>query len=243
MKIGLQQKKYLNQMKKKDKILVFAAHPDDEVLGCGGTIAKLSKKYQIFIICMTNGIDAREYKAIERKKLILERQKAAKIAAKILKCKNIYFLDFPDNQMDTVPLLRIVKQVENFIFKIKPKIIFTHRADDLNIDHEITNRAVVTATRPEKKSKVDLTLFFDIPSSTEWNMNGKKKHIEPQGNWYEDTTKTFSIKLKAIKAYKSELRSNPHPRSLKGIKSFDGWRGSIIGKNYAESFLLGRYIK
>jgi LmbE family N-acetylglucosaminyl deacetylase len=230
-------------MKKKDKILVFAAHPDDEVLGCGGTIAKLSKQYEISIICMTNGVDARKHDEIVSKKLVLERQKAAKISSKILKCKNIFFLDFPDNQMDSVPLLKIVKQVESFIAKIKPKIIFTHRIDDLNIDHEITNRAVVTATRPEKKNKVDLTLFFDIPSSTEWNMNGKKKNIVPQGNWYEDTTNTFSLKIKAIKAYKSELRNSPHPRSLKGIKSFDSWRGSIVGKNYAESFLVGRYIK
>tara|TARA_Y100000741_G_C18240173_1_gene553344 strand:- start:635 stop:1330 length:696 start_codon:yes stop_codon:yes gene_type:complete len=229
--------------RKKDKILVFAAHPDDEVLGCGGTIAKLSKQNQIFVVCMTNGVDARKHSEIERKKLVLERQKAAKTSAKILKCQNIFFLDFPDNKMDSVPLLKIVKKVEAFIVKIKPKIIFTHRSDDLNIDHEITNRAVVTATRPEKKSKVNLTLFFDIPSSTEWNMNGKKKNIVPQGNWYEDITNTFSIKLKALKAYKSELRKSPHPRSLKGIRSFDSWRGSIVGKNYAESFLVGRYIK
>ena len=192
---------------------------------------------------MTNGVDARKHSEIERKKLVLERQKAAKTSAKILKCQNIFFLDFPDNKMDSVPLLKIVKKVEAFIVKIKPKIIFTHRSDDLNIDHEITNRAVVTATRPEKKSKVNLTLFFDIPSSTEWNMNGKKKNIVPQGNWYEDITNTFSIKLKALKAYKSELRKSPHPRSLKGIRSFDSWRGSIVGKNYAESFLVGRYIK
>ena len=162
-------------MKKKDSILVFAAHPDDEVLGCGGTIAKLSKNHKIYIVCMTNGVDARKYDQKKRNRLIFERQKAAINSTKILKCKNIFFLDFPDNQMDTVPLLEIIKKVESFISKIKPKIIFTHRSDDLNIDHEITNRAVVTATRPEKKNKVELTLFFEIPSSTEWNLKKKKK--------------------------------------------------------------------
>ena len=138
-------------MVKKKNILVFAAHPDDEVLGCGGTISKLSKNYNINVVFFTDGVGSRP---LSKKKLLIEikkRKKSAYKAAKILGFKIIDFLNFPDNQLDSLPLLKITKIIEKFINQLKPMIVFTHREDDLNIDHQIISRALITATRPQKK--------------------------------------------------------------------------------------------
>ena len=126
-----------------NKILVIAAHPDDEVLGCGGTLIKYSKMdYEIKIVFMTNGVSSRSK---IKKNEILKRKKAAIKACKILGANKPKFFNFKDNQMDSVPLLKIVKVIEKEIYLFKPSIIFTHFNGDLNIDHEITSRATLTA--------------------------------------------------------------------------------------------------
>lgn len=219
-------------------IIIFAAHPDDEVLGCGGTIAKFSKLgFKIYSVFFSDGETARNVKNITKK--INNRIKAAKKSCKILGIKKVFFHNFPDNQMDKVPLLRVTKLVESYINKFKPEIIFTHFNEDLNIDHQIVSKATITACRPKKNNSVKKLLFFEIPSSTEWQIKSKKNStFNP--NWFEDISTTKNKKLNALKAYGSEIPPWPHPRSLKSIKALMQWRGSTSGFKAAEAFMLGR---
>ncbi len=223
---------------KNKKILVIAAHPDDELLGCGGSLAKLSKQgCNIFALFFTDGVSSRDK---NNKIEISKRQKNSLKSLKILGVKYSKFLTFPDNSLDKVPLINIVKEIEVVIKKFRPSVIFTHSNVDLNIDHEIISRAVVTATRPKPKFCVKKIFLFETLSSTEWNFNLKKKSFNP--NFFIDISKTIDIKIRSAKAYKGEITSWPHPRSLNGIKNLAKYRGQSVGVKYAEAFYLLREI-
>jgi len=225
----------------KNKILVISAHPDDEILGCGGTVAKLVQKgYGVSTLILGEGITSRDDRRDRKKreKEIIELQKQSKLANKILGVKESFFSEFPDNRFDTVPLLDIVKVIEKIKNQIKPEIIFTHYKNDLNIDHRITYNAVITATRPVVGEHVKEVYSFETLSSTEWNF--------PLGfspNTFFDISETIDVKLKAFKEYKAELREYPHPRSLEGLKINAEYWGIKIGVKYAEVFRSVRIIR
>tara|TARA_B100002019_G_scaffold287817_1_gene300413 strand:- start:1904 stop:2590 length:687 start_codon:yes stop_codon:yes gene_type:complete len=221
---------------KKNKILIVAAHPDDEILGCGGTILKFKKTHNIKIIFMTNGVSARG----KNKKEIILRRKACINLYKYLKLEKPVFFNFPDNKMDSVPLLKIVKKLEKIIDKEQPEIIFTHYSECLNIDHKITSQAVMTACRPLKNCSVKKILSFEILSSTEW-AKFKNKTFEP--NYFIDVSSTIKGKLKAMKFYRRELKKYPHSRSLVAIKSLASFRGVSCGVEFAEGFYLNRFVE
>lgn len=223
------------------KILVVAAHPDDEVLGCGGTIKKFTKNgARVKILFLSDGETSRKIDSKKKNKIILLRKKSAIKAANILKAETPIFLNYPDNQLDKFPLLKYVKDIEKIISDFKPDLIFTHSHSDINIDHKIANNAVITATRPIKKKIVKAILFFETPSSTEWNFTNDKKFFRP--NLFFDINNFVKFKIKALKQYKSELRKWPHPRSLKAINIILKKNGSIVGCDYAEAFQVGRII-
>lgn len=221
---------------KKNKILIVAAHPDDEILGCGGTILKLRKNSEINVIFMTDGTSARG-KNIKEKK---QRRSNCEKLFKYLKINKPLFFNFPDNQMDKIPLLKIIQKIELLIKKIKPDTIFTHYSECLNIDHRITCQAVLTACRPIKKNPVKKILSFEILSSTEWSKI-KNKSFEP--NYFMDISKEFKNKISALKFYKKELRKYPHSRSIKGVETLARFRGISCGVNYAEGFYLNRLVE
>ena len=221
-------------------ILVVAAHPDDEILGCGATIAKFAKQgSKVNILIVSEGITSRDkFRDIKKRhNQILKLRKSAKISAKKIGAKSINFLSFPDNRLDNVPLLEIIKNIESFIFKFKPDTIFTHSSHDLNIDHLITNKATLTACRPIPNSSIKKILTFEILSSTEYNPNSKFKP-----NYFVDIDKFLKKKINSLKEYKSEMRGWPHPRSIKSVKNLAEYRGSNIGIKYAEAFELLRHI-
>jgi LmbE family N-acetylglucosaminyl deacetylase len=225
----------------KNKILIVSAHPDDEVLGCGGTVARLVKEgYQAYTLILGEGITSRDEKR-DRAKRETEIQKLkdqAKKANKIIGVEEVFMYDFPDNRFDTVPLLDIVKVIEKIKNDIKPDIIFTHYVKDLNIDHQITYKAVITATRPVVGEPVKEIYSFEVPSSTEWNFP-----LSFSPDVFFDISETMDIKIKALEEYKTELREYPHPRSLEGIKiNAQSW-GLKIGVKYAEVFKCIRVIK
>ena len=232
-KIYMPKLKY--QKKNKEKILIIAAHPDDEMIGCGGTIIKLKDNYEINVIFMTDGTSARGKNKREKEL----RKKACLKLFKFLNLNKPLFMNFPDNKMDTIPLLKIIQKLEKIIYKINPKIIFTHYSECLNIDHKITSRAVMTACRPLKKCSVKKILSFEVLSSTEWG-KFKKTNFEP--NYYIDISNELKKKISALKFYKKELRSFPHSRSLKAIEALAVYRGVSCGAKYAEGFYLNRAI-
>ena len=160
------------------KILVIASHPDDELLGCGGTLLHYKRSgHKIKIIFLSDGESSRPSKKSNIKKLILKRANQAELICQKCKFLKPVFGNLPDNRLDTVPFLSIVKLIEKEIKNFKPEIIFTHFENDLNIDHQLTFKAVITATRPLSKSFVKTILSFEIPSSTDFNFTKNNKKI------------------------------------------------------------------
>jgi LmbE family N-acetylglucosaminyl deacetylase len=224
----------------KKNILVVAAHPDDDAFGCSGTLSKLAlQKNNIFAVYFTDGVSARQ-KQKDIKKNIFDRKNNSEKAAKIIGIKKCIFYSYPDNKLDTVPLLEITQKIEQEILKIKPDIIFTHFENDLNVDHQIINKAVKTATRPKPNFSVREIFLFETLSSTEWQFSNKKKTFNP--NYFVDISKTIKKKIKAVKAYKKEFFKWPHPRSVKGVKTLASYRGQIVGLKFAEAFEVLRII-
>jgi N-acetylglucosamine malate deacetylase 1 len=221
----------------KRKILVIAAHPDDEVLGCGGTIAKHKKNGDhVSVLIMADGVNSREEKF--QNESILARRTCAQKANNLLEVDELVFMSFPDNQMDTLPLLEIIKSIEIEIDRLAPDTVYTHSLSDLNIDHQVVHNATITACRPLPDQSVNQLLFFEIPSSTEWKISSSNNVFNP--NWFSDISETLDLKLDALSLYKSEVREFPHPRSLDAVKSLAKWRGACAGLNAAEAFELGR---
>jgi len=223
------------------KVLVIAAHPDDEVLGCGGTIARLFKKgYEIYVLILGEGITSRDdIRDIQKRESeILDLKRQAEEANKILGVKQVFHHDFPDNRFDTVPFLDLIKVIEKIKNQIKPEIIFTHYEKDLNIDHQIIYRAVITATRPLEEETVKEIYSFEIPSSTEWSYP-----LSFSPDIFFNISGTIDVKLRALEEYKSELREYPHPRTLEGIKLIAKNWGMKVGLEYAEAYKTVRIIK
>ena len=222
-----------------ESILIVVAHPDDEVLGCGGAIAKHCKNGDdVSILFLSDGVGSRDESNFDEK--VLLRQKDAKMACSELGVENLRFESFPDNRLDHTPVLDIVKIIENEISKYKPSLIYTHHSGDVNIDNRCVHNAVVTACRPQPGFSEKKLLFFETLSSTEWMPSRSMKTFIP--NFFIDISEYLTIKQKAMSLYESELRVFPHPRSIKSIEHLASWRGSMIGVNAAEAFEVGRII-
>ena len=225
------------------KVLVVAAHPDDEILGCGGTIIKHSLDGDdVYVLIMAEGLTSRDNSrnVDYREKELRELHSKSMEAAKIMGVKDVRLLSFPDNRMDGIELLDVVKKVEEVVEAVKPEIVYTHHAGDVNIDHTVTHNAVITACRSLPDCTVKTLLFFETLSSTEWQMMTSDKMFYP--NWYENITDVFDKKIEALRCYDSEMREYPHPRSYINVEHLARYRGMIIGCNMAEAFSLGRMI-
>ena len=226
------------------KVLVVAAHPDDEVIGCGGTISIFaSEGCEVYTLILGEGITSRDASRDRHKREedIRMLKKQAEDANKILGVKKIYTFDFPDNRFDTVPLLDIIKTIEIIKCDVKPDIVFTHHQGDLNMDHQITFRAVMTACKPIKDESVKEIYSFEIPSSTEWNAPFSLTYFMP--DYFVNINKSLVAKINALKEYKTELRDFPHPRSLKAIDLNAKQWGVRVGVEAAEAFKIVRLIK
>ncbi len=219
------------------RILVVAAHPDDEALGCSGTMARhIAEGDQVSVIFMTNGVGSRGANAREKE----ERLSAAARAASVIGADLAGKYDFPDNQMDSVPLLEIIQDIESNINNIRPEIIYTHHHGDLNVDHRITHQAVMTACRPQPERCVKEIYSFEVLSSTEWQVPGLQSFTP---NVFIDITPYIEIKKNVLDIYSDEMRRPPHSRSIDNIIRTNAVRGNTVGIEYAEAFELLRKIK
>jgi LmbE family N-acetylglucosaminyl deacetylase len=222
--------------------LVIAAHPDDEALGCGGTLARLSREgAAIHVAFLADGVFSRVCDAGLQKAELMSRRSAAKKACDLLGVRSVSFGDFADNRMDTIALLSVVQIVEALVAEHRPYTVFTHHAGDLNIDHRRTHEAVATACRPQPGHSVKRILAFEVASSTEWQLPHSAPAFEP--NWFVDISETLEVKLAALDVYAAELRAWPHPRSRQAVEHLARWRGATVGVNAAEAFLLGRHVE
>jgi len=225
------------------KILVVVAHPDDEVLGCGATMAKhVQNGDEVHVAILVEGITSRD-KVRNREqynKQLLELQQSARQANDILGVSTVTFGEFPDNRMDSLDLLDVIKVIEELIEKFNLDIVYTHHYGDVNIDHQIVNQAVITACRPLPGVKFKTILFFEVASSTEWQISNFNSSFNP--NWFVDVSGMMQLKRKALEAYQSEMREWPHARSINAVEYLAKWRGATIGVEAAETFSLGRHI-
>lgn len=223
------------------KALVVAAHPDDELLGIGGTIAKwVAEGNEARCIILGEGQTSRFDSAAEAdQKLVEELHGDSMKAAELVGYSQVIFSKFPDNRFDGCDLLDIVKVIEALIEEYQPEVVYTQHAGDLNIDHQITFRAVTTATRPLPGSVVKRVYTFETLSSTEWSFGGNQV-FEP--NTFVDIEEYIDVKIKAMECYSSEMREFPHPRSAEGILALAQTRGSMVGIKYAEALKLIRSL-
>jgi len=223
------------------RILIVAAHPDDEVLGCFGTVARLIKEgYEAYTLILGEGKTSRDDKRVTeaRKDDIEILNSEIKKANDTIDIKKVFVESFPDNRFDSVDLLDIVKVISKVKEEVQPDIIFTHFENDLNIDHRITFQAVLTATRPMKKECVKEIYSFEVLSSTEWNYP-----LSFAPDTYFDISDTLDLKIQAMEEYSSELCTYPHPRSLEGIELNAKYQGMRVGKKYVEAFKSVRVVK
>jgi LmbE family N-acetylglucosaminyl deacetylase len=224
-------------------VLVIAAHPDDEVLGCGGTAARLvNEGREVHFAILGEGITSRHAQrdAADADQLARLHRQAHAAAAKV-GVKNVHLHNLPDNRLDTIALLDVVKLVEGLIERIQPQVIYTHHAGDLNVDHGIIHRAVLTATRPIAGQPVREIYAFEVPSSTEWAFQRLEPTFRP--NVFVDIEATIEAKVAAMECYESEARVFPHPRSPEALRALAIRWGSVVGCAAAEAFELVRSIR
>ncbi len=230
-------------MRVKEINLIIAAHPDDEVIGCGGTIARLVKEdHPVYIAILGEGITSR-YRSRERadKSRIESLRTTSQRAALLLGVKDVFMFDLPDNRFDTVPMLDIVKLIEGLIDQVDPQVIYTHHNGDLNIDHRITFQATLTATRPVRGCGIKSVYSYEVASSTEWAFGKFSAYFQP--NIFIDIHKTLEQKLQAMDLYESERRIFPHPRSAEALRASAVRWGSVVGFDAAEAFELIRELR
>lgn len=239
MEIRINSQELALKTKNRKIILFIVAHTDDESIGLGGTLAKHSSNNDFVAgISMTDGVSARE------ENNILNQEKRISNAEKVSEILGFDWLvhgNFPDNQMDSVPLLKIIKFIESVKTFLNPDIIYTHCPSDLNKDHRIVYEATLTAFRPQPKEKWTEIRIFEVPSSTDYGSNHFGTSFNP--NLFINISSTLHNKIRALDIYEEEMRDAPHSRSIEGIKNLAKLRGFQAGIQYAEAFQIIKKIE
>jgi len=224
-------------------VLCVVAHPDDEVLGVGGTLAAhAGEGADVHVCILSDGVTSRHEEVTKDVETEIERRTArARAACDKLGVADLSIHTYPDNQFDTVPLLELVQTVEAEIDRIEPSVVYTHHHGDLNVDHELACRATLTATRPLADSPVERVLAFETLSSTEWARPESSTAFQP--TTFVDISETLATKLAALETYDDELRTNPHPRTLENVERNAELWGAKSGLSVAEPFALLREVR
>lgn len=223
-------------------VLVVAAHPDDEVLGCGGAIAKHKKRGDtVHVLIVAEGIKSRATCQDNVQEKINGLRESAKKAADILNIDNITMWGLPDNRLDSMDRLDITQKIEQYLKSFDAEIVYVHHSGDVNIDHRIVHEAVVTACRPYPGQRVRKLLSYEVLSSTEWQPPTSNITFKP--NYWIDISNHIEDKKLALSEYKEEMRIWPHPRSIRAVECLAALRGSQVGTDAAEAFCVLRWCE
>ncbi len=220
-------------------VMVVVAHPDDEVLGCGGTLAGFAARNKAVHVLMLGGVTTSRYAqhtGEEQWKQEAFQDEAARAAA-VLGVASLKRCGLADNRFDAVPLLELIKPVEEMKQKLQPELILTHDVTDLNVDHRLVHQAVMTAFRPVPGSRCRRIMTFETLSSTEWQDSALATFAP---NCYSPIAEFIDTKIRALECYKSELLEFPHPRSIQGVTVLAQKRGMEAGVQFAEAFRIVR---
>ena len=231
------------ELLKNKRILVVVAHPDDELLGLGGTLNKIVNDYNTFIrvVILGEGLTSRSNQRNTKKwnKELEKHRRNIKMAQKAIGYQELSLHQIADNRFDSVDLLDIVKLIENEKAKFIPDYIFTHHGGDVNIDHQRTFEAVITATRPMEHETTKGIFSFETPSGTEWRASTDPHHFIPN-IFVELSEENVQAKIKAMECYEFEKRAYPHPRSPEALHILSQKNGIQVGFRLAEAFMLVR---
>lgn len=222
-----------------DTVLAVVAHADDEILGCGGALFKHSSQGdKVFVLVMADGVSSRNNASQKEKE---KRIHLAQRVQQLMEIESYFFCDLPDNQLDTVSRLTINQTIEVKLAEIQPSIVYTHHWGDLNIDHRLVHEATTVACRPFLNQTTKSLRFFEVSSSTDWQVPRTSSDFAP--NLFIDISQTLKKKLQALRIYENEMRSWPHARSYQAVEALARWRGASVGLAAAEAFVIGREIK
>lgn len=218
------------------KVLVISPHPDDEVLGCGGAIARHADQGdEVHVLVATRGIpELFPPEQVERTRQEMQ------AAHKILGVTRVHFLDFPAPELDSVPIRKLAEKIGETIQEMQPPVVYLPYRGDLHVDHQMVYHATLVATRPINNCPVQQLLCYETLSETEWGSPASGDHFVP--NVFIDIAKYLSRKLEALMCYQSQLKEFPHPRSLQAIEALAHLRGSTVSLKAAEAFMLVREI-
>lgn len=222
-------------------VLVIAAHPDDEVLGCGGTVARLSAEgVECHLLIVTDGSSSQYKDSDNLNEIIVAKKLETKNCADLLGFKSIHYGELPDMKLDTTPHIRINQVIEEVIDKVQPDTVFTHFWGDVNCDHQNVYKSTLVAVRPILGQIVREVYCYRVPSSTEWTPNKADTMFMP--NYFVDIEKYAEKKYDAFACYSTELREYPHPRSVQYLRENDKVVGLRVGLLVAEEFVLLRKL-
>jgi LmbE family N-acetylglucosaminyl deacetylase len=221
------------------RILTVAAHPDDETLGAGGTMARLAAaSHEVHVCILTEGVTARH------RHMDLQEECAVR-ACEVLGVSDVVFCGLPDQRLDSLPLLDIITPIEKCVGEIRPDLVFTHFSHDANQDHRAVFQATLVATRPMADTGVATVLCYETASSTEWAAPFAGNVFSP--NLFVDISTTLPVKLDAMRAYEQtfsgEMRPFPHPRSYQALEAISRRHGATAGVAAAEAFMLVRHVQ
>ncbi len=218
------------------KVVILAAHPDDEILGAGATLAQHARNGDaVHAVVMVEGATSR-YEVAMRDAL----EAAGRKAAQVIGMQSIRFERFADQRLDTVPLVEVTQRMEGILEELDPEVVYTHFPGDVNADHGVVARAAWTACRPYRFPRLHRFAAFETPSSTEWGWPLAGDTFAP--NLYVGVESTLETKVAALECYDSELRDYPHPRSARAIRERAAYWGSHVGRQAVEPFMVLREI-
>lgn len=231
----------LHQLPPCSRLLVVGAHPDDEMLGCAGTLARHAEAgHEVHILVAGEGATARSGRdsgGAEPPEVLALRE-AARRAARTVGAMEPRFLGLPDERLDGMPLLELVQRIETVLDEVRPSVVYTHHGGDLNLDHRLIHQAVVTACRPMPGQAVRCIYTFETLSSTEWSTGAIGELFAPTR--FVEISAQMDKKMEALRHYQAEMRPWPHSRSLEGIRALAAYRGASMGMEAAEAFMVIR---